>query len=445
MTGAKLFHLPGGRPACRQAGELMGGGACERMEGMKMSQMAFAPLRNAPSDAETVNHKLLVQAGFVRQLMAGVYTYLPLGLRVLNKISQVVREEMNGIGGEEVLMPMLHPAEIWKKSGGWDNVDVLFKLQSRTGKDYALGQSQEEVVTPLMKEFLSSYKTLPKAVYHIQWKFRDELRAKSGLLRGREFLMKDMYSWHMTQDDFDKFYTAAKEAYIRVFSRLGLTAKVTEASGGAFTEKVSYEFEVLTDAGEANILYCEKCDFCVNVDDISTYKVGDKCPKCGEKLKPATAAEVGNVFDLGQKYSKAFDLNVVDDKGVRHLPIMGCYGVGVSRTMAVIVEKFHDERGIIWPEGVAPARVHLITLDTLVKESEEIYLKLTRAGIEVLWDDRDESAGAKFAGADLIGIPYRVVVSKKSMEAGGVELKKRDGQESKILNYTELLSIVMPD
>ena len=221
--------------------------------------MGIGPIKQAPKDAETINHKLLVQAGFVRQLMAGVYTYLPFGLRVLRKIEKIVREEMDAIGGEEILMPMLHPAEIWKKTGGWDNIDVLFKLRSRTDRDYALGQSQEEVVTPTMKEFIQSYRDLPRMPYHIQWKFRDELRSKSGIMRGREFLMKDMYSFHLDQADFDRFYEIAKKAYLKIFARMGLTAKVTEASGGAFTEKVSYEFEVLTEAGEVNILYCEKC------------------------------------------------------------------------------------------------------------------------------------------------------------------------------------------
>lgn len=251
--------------------------------------------------------------------------------------------------------------------------------------------------------------------------------------------MKDMYSWHMTQEDFEVYYEKVKKAYLKIFERVGLAAKVTEASGGAFTEKVSYEFEVVTDAGEANILYCDECEFCVNVDDLTSYRVGDKCPKCSAKLKPATAAEVGNVFDLGQKYTKAFDMAVVDDKGVRHFPVMGCYGIGVSRTMAVIVEKFHDDRGIIWPDGVAPFTIHLLTLDNLLEESEKIYQTLTEAGVEVLWDDRDESAGAKFAGSDLIGVPFRVVVSKKSLEAGGVEVKKRGEDKPTVMEVNGLL------
>ncbi len=404
-----------------------------------MSEIRFWPEKSAPKDVDTINHKLLVQAGFVRQLMAGVYTYLPFGLRTLNKISNVVREEMNAIGGEEVLMPILHPAEIWKQTGGWDSIDVLFKLQSRTEKDYALGQSQEEVVTPLLKEFINSYRDLPRLVYHIQWKFRDELRSKSGILRGREFLMKDMYSCHGSQEEFENFYETAKKAYLKIFDRLGLTAKVTEASGGAFSEKVSYEFEVLTDAGEANILYCSACEFCVNVDDIHTYAEGDLCPKCGgSKLEPAKAAELANVFDLGLKYPKAFDLQYVDEKGEKKYPVMGCYGIGITRTMGVLVEKFHDDRGIVWPKEVAPFLVHLIDLQQNEK-AKEIYNALVKNGIEVLLDDREgKSAGEKFADADLIGCPVRVVVSPRSLEKGGVEVKLRSSSENEIVPVDKL-------
>jgi prolyl-tRNA synthetase len=406
---------------------------------MRYSQLFVKTLKQAPKDADTTNHKLLVQAGYVRQLMAGVYTYLPFGLRVLNNISQVIREEMNAIGGQEVLMPMLHPSAIWKQSGGWENVDVLFKLKSRTDKEYALSQSNEETVTPMVKEFIHTYKDMPLAVYHIQWKFRDELRSKSGILRGREFLMKDMYSFHESQEDFDVFYQKAKEAYLKVFDRLGLVAKVTEASGGSFSEKVSYEFEVLTEAGEANILYCSKCDYCVNVDDIDKYKEGDSCPNCGDDtLKPAKAAEVGNIFDLGAKYVKAFDLTFADRDGQKKHPVMGCYGIGITRVMGVLVEKFSDEKGIIWPEAIAPFKVHLISLSGGEERAEELYTKLNNEGVEVLWDDRDLGAGEKFADADLIGIPVRLVVSSKTGDK--VEWKKRDEEESQLLTVEELTS-----
>lgn len=408
---------------------------------MKYSETFAKTLKTVPAKAETVNHKLLVQAGYVRQVMAGVYTYLPLGLRVLNKIAQIVREEMNAIGGQEVLMPILHPASLWKQTGGWDGVDVLFKLTSRTKREYALAQSNEETVTPLAKEFIHSHKDLPLALYHINWKFRDELRSKSGILRGREFYMKDMYSWHLTQEDFDKFYAKAKEAYMKVFKRLGLTAKATEASGGAFSTKISYEFEVLTDAGEAPILYCTKCDYCVNVDDIKTYHEGDACPGCGkDKLRSAMASEVGNVFDLGKKYTKAFDLTCMDANGAKQYPIMGCYGIGISRTMGVIVEKFNDERGIIWPESVAPFTVQLVSIgaheEKVRNQADKVYAQLEKEGIEVLYDDRENvGAGQKLADADLIGNPIRLIVSDKTGEK--VEWKKRSEDTTELITIEE--------
>jgi prolyl-tRNA synthetase len=402
---------------------------------MKLSESFVTTLREAPKDATTINHQLLVRAGFVRQLMAGVYTYLPLGLKVLDKVSQIVREEMNTIGANEVLMPMLHPSINWKTTGGWDKIDVLFKVKSRTKRDYALAQSNEETVTPLACEFIHTYKDLPLSIYHINWKFRDELRSKSGILRGREFLMKDLYSFHMDQTDFDKYYQKAKKAYLKVFERLGLTAKVTEASGGGFSEKISYEFEVLTDAGEANILFCGNCEYCVNIDDIKKYNEGDKCPLCGkDTLKHSLASEVGNVFDLGQKYTKAFGLTAINEKGIKIYPIMGCYGIGISRTMGVIVEKFHDEKGIIWPKSVSPFDIHLVGLNG---KGGDVYEKLKKEGIDCLFDDRDLGAGEKFADADLIGIPVRLVVSDKTGDM--VEYKERTSGQTKLLNFEEII------
>jgi prolyl-tRNA synthetase len=402
---------------------------------MKLSQTLIRTLKTDPADADTVNHRLLVKAGFVRQEAAGIYSYLPLGLRVLRKIEAVVRAGMNELGSEEILMPILHPAAPWKTTGGWDTIDVLFKLVSRTGHEYALGQSEEEIVTPLVMANIRSYKDLPASVYQIHWKYRDELRAKSGLMRGREFFMKDMYSFHADQEDFDRYYDLAKQKYIEIYNRLGLTAKVTEASGGAFTEKVSYEFEVLTDAGEDVIYYCENCDFCVE-DEIAKVKPGETCPRCGKaKLKEAKASEVGNVFDLGQKFTKAFDLGYVDEHDQKQYAIMGCYGIGISRLMGVIVEKYHDDRGIIWPEAVAPFAVHIVRLGEdaqVVKAADKLYADLTKQGIEVLYDDRDESAGTKFADADLMGIPLRLTLSPKTLEQESVEVKRRDEKESKL-------------
>jgi len=403
---------------------------------MKLSHIFAQPTKDAPQEGESLNHQLLTKAGFVSQLMAGVYSYLPLGLAVLRNIEGIVREEMNAIDGQEILMPALHPKANWETTGGWSSIDVLFKIKSRTEREYALGQSEEEVVTPLVMSFVKSYKQLPLAVYQIGWKYRDELRAKSGLLRGREFLMKDMYSFHADQADFDRFYEVAKAAYLKIYDRLGLVAKVTEASGGSFSTKISYEFMVLTDAGEDDILYCDECEFCVNVE-IAKVKKGDNCPKCSKgELKEARASEVGNVFDLGQKYGKDFDLGFADDKGNKHYPIMGCYGIGISRLMGVIVEKHNDEHGIIWPKSVAPAQVHLISLgedEKVLEAADKLYDDLTKAGKTVLYDDRDESAGAKFAAADLIGLPERWTVSVKTFVEDSVEVKRRTETDSKLI------------
>jgi prolyl-tRNA synthetase len=406
---------------------------------MRLSQNFAPPLKTDIADADTANHRLLTKAGFVNQLMAGVYSYLPLGLKVLRNIEQIIREEMNALGGQEVLMPILHPKANWQTTGGWDNIDVLFKLKSRTDTEYALGQSEEEVVTPMVGSRAVSYKDLPIAVYQIHWKYRDELRAKSGILRGREFFMKDMYSFHTSQEDFLRYYEEVKQAYLRIYDRLGLVAKVTEASGGGFSTKISYEFMVLTDAGEDDILYCQDCDFCVNTE-IAKVKEGDKCPKCGKgALLMARASEVGNVFDLGQKYTKDFDLPFVDEKNQRQYAFMGCYGIGVSRVMGVIAEKNNDERGLIWPETVAPARVYLIALGEGSKEADKLYEELTKAGVEVLYDDRDVSAGNKFADADLIGCPLRVTVSAKTLAEDSFELKYRPHEETKLIKLSQAI------
>jgi len=411
---------------------------------MKQSELFTKILREAPKDEETINAKLLVRAGFVDKLMAGVYSYLPLGLRVLRKIENIIREEMNAIQGEEILMPILHPKSIWEITNGWNRVDVLFKIKSRTKKEYALGQSEEEVVTPLVMKRVNTYKDLPLAVYQIHWKFRDELRSKSGLLRGREFLMKDMYSFHENQEDFEKFYEIVKKAYIKSYERLGLIAKVTEASGGSFSEKISYEFMVLTDAGEDDILYCNQCEFCANVE-IASQKVDDFCPKCNKgKLSKARASEVGNVFDLGHKYGKDFNLTFTDKNEDKQYPIMGCYGFGISRLMGVIVERCHDEKGIIWPESVAPFKAHLIEIsgkdNKARKAAEEVYNKLLADGVEVLYDDRDLTAGEKFADADLIGIPWRLVVSEKTGDK--IEVKKRNEDKTKLVTYGDIRKIL---
>ena len=419
---------------------------------MRQSRLFTKARREAPADEVSKNAQLLVRAGYVHKEMAGVYSYLPLGLRVLSKIENIIREAMDAIGGQEVRMATLHPSEKWKTTGGWDAVDVLFKLQSRTKKEYALGQSEEEIVTPIAQEYSTSYKDLPVAIYQIGQKYRDELRAKSGIMRGREFGMKDMYSFHETQEDFERFYEIVKQAYLEAYATCGLVAKVTEASGGAFSEKLSYEFMVLTDAGEDDIVYCEHCTHCANIE-VAKDKEGEACPKCGEgSLKAERASKVGNVFDLGQKYPKAFGFTYKDAEGNEQYPIVGCYGFGTSRLMGVIVEKLADEKGLVWPGSVAPFTYHLVSLsagrqgsghnsDDIAKAADALYDALAKKGVEVLYDDRDLRAGEKFAESDLLGIPFRIVVGKDAVANDAFEVVERATGMMTKKSRTEILGI----
>ena len=360
--------------------------------------------------------------------MAGVYTYLPLGLRVLKKIQNIIREEIDAVGGQEVLMPALSPKENWEITGRWDGLDVLFKLAGTGDKEYALGASHEEVVTPLVQRFVKSYKDLPVAVYQIQNKFRNEPRAKSGLLRGREFNMKDLYSFHRDEADMDAYYETVSAAYSKIFQRCGLDAKIVEATGGTFS-KFSHEFQVFTEHGEDDVYVCNKCGKNQNKELVTDLK----CPYCGVEREIKKAIEVGNIFKLKTKYSAPFGFKYsAEDSGEKDV-FMGCYGIGPSRVMGAIVEVGHDSGGIIWPESVAPFEIHLISLakdEADIKLADEIYGKLIKSGKEVLYDDRaGVSAGAKFADSDLIGIPYRYVVSHKTLEQNSVEVKKRRAEE----------------
>ncbi|OGY46997.1 MAG: hypothetical protein A3J62_00005, partial [Candidatus Buchananbacteria bacterium RIFCSPHIGHO2_02_FULL_38_8] len=393
---------------------------------MLQSKLFGHTQKQPPKDEVSINAKLLSQAGFIDKLTAGVYTYLPLGLRVLNKIKNIVREEMNAIEGQEILMPALHPKEIWQKTTRWTDpgAEVMFQFKGRSDKEYGLGWTHEEVVTPLVKKFISSYKDLPLYLYQIQDKFRNEPRAKSGLLRGIEFSMKDLYSFHRDEKDLEDYYQRALEAYQKVFKRCGLDSIVTEASGGSFS-KYSHEFQVLTKNGEDTIFYCGKCFYAQN-KEIAEYKEEDKCPKCGGEFRAGKSIEVGNIFQLKTKYSEPFKLEYVDENSQIKPVIMGCYGIGPSRVMGSVVEVYHDDRGIIWPENVAPFQVHLLQIgesSAVVKNTQKVYDKLLKEGFEVLFDDRKVSAGEKFADADLLGIPYRIVVSEKTKDK--IEIKKR--------------------
>ena len=395
---------------------------------MKQSKLFGQTTKEIPKDEMSINAQLLIRGGFVDKSMAGVYTYLPLGKRVLTKIENVIREEMDAIGGQEVLMPALQKKEDWQTTGRWD-VDVMMKVKTFFDKEYGLGWTHEEVVTPLAKKYIKSYKDFPFSVYQIQAKFRSEKRAKSGILRGREFSMKDLYSFHTSEKDLDKFYDLAKEAYFKIFDKVNIKNKtyLTYASGGDFS-KYSHEFQTLTSAGEDIIYICDKCNVAVNKEIINEVK--NCCPECGNKnLKEEKAIETGNIFKLKTKFTEAFDFKFLDENSKENLVLMGCYGMGSSRLLGTIVELFNDENGIIWPKSIAPYQVHLVHLGNkteVIKEAEKIYSTLQKEKIEVLYDDRDESAGVKFKDSDLIGIPLRIVVSEKTLSKNKVEIKKRN-------------------
>ena len=405
---------------------------------MKQSKLFTRTLKEEPRDETSFNAKVLMRAGFIDKLSAGIYTFLPLGLRVHKKIMDLVREEMEAIGGQEILMPALTPKEVWDVTGRWDNFDALFKVAGNDLKQYALGATHEEIVTPTVAKHVFSYKDLSLAVFQIQTKFRNEKRAKAGLIRGREFSMKDMYSFHPDEETLNQYYKIVQKAYFKIFQRLGLLdiTFLTYASGGAFS-KYSHEFQTVCESGEDTIFVCDNCKVAINREIIEECHA---CPSCGnEDLIEKRAIEVGNIFKLGTRFSKPFGFNYLDASGTEKEVIMGCYGLGPSRIMGTIVEVSHDAKGIIWPEEIAPFHVHLISLKE-DEEAERIYKDLTKAGVEVLYDDRvDEQAGTKFGDADLIGCPYRIVVSAKSLKDGGVEIKTRAGHNLEIVKISKIL------
>jgi prolyl-tRNA synthetase len=409
---------------------------------MLQSKLFYKISKEKSADTESVSHDLLVRAGFVDQLMAGVYTFLPLGLRVLQKVENIVRKNMQAepVSGQEILMPVLQPKENWLKTGRWQNFDALFKLSGTGDKEYALGPTHEEIVSPLAKKNIFSYRDLPFSVFQIQTKFRDELRAKSGILRTREFLMKDLYSFHATQEDLDKYYDKLIKVYFNIFKELGISKEtyLTLASGGTFS-KYSHEFQMLTESGEDIIYICNKCKIAINKE---IKEENPACPNCSsDSFTERKAVEVGNIFKLGTKYSLPFELKFKDKDGSEKPVIMGCFGMGISRAMGAIVEVNHDEKGIVWPKKVAPFLAHLIPVgesDKVKRATEKIY-KDFKNKIDVLYDDRqDKSAGEKFAEADLMGIPFRIVVSEKTLKANSAEVKERDKKQVKLVKIKQL-------
>lgn len=404
---------------------------------MKQSQLFTKTKKEAPKDEVSMNAQLLIRAGFVDKLTSGVYSYLPLGFIVLKKIETIIRQEMKALGGQEILMPTLQPKTNWETTGRWDTMDDLYKVKDVSDREFGLGPTHEEIVVPLAAKYVNSYKDLPFAVFQIQNKFRMEMRAKSGLMRGREFFMKDLYSFHVDEKDLDKYYEKAKAAYFAIFKKAGIGEKthLTFASGGSFA-KYSHEFQTLSSAGEDIIYICAKCGVAINKE------IKDEtpaCPECGNgEFTEEKAIETGNIFKLQDKFTTPFNFTVPNEKGENVPVIMGCYGIGLGRLMGTVVELFHDDKGIIWPDSVAPFAVHLISLKQ-DDEAEKIYQQLSEAGIEVLFDDRDVSAGEKFADSDLIGIPSRIVVSQKSLEKGGVEFKRRNASESEIISVDKIV------
>lgn len=560
---------------------------------MRYSKFFGRTKHETPHDANSINAELLTKAGFVDKLAAGIYNFLPLGMRSMHKINNIIREEMNSVGAQEILMPALHPIELWETTGRDKTMDDILYRTKAGEKDFVFGPSHEETVTPLAKKQIQSYKDLPLCVYQLQTKFRNEPRAKSGLLRGREFGMKDMYSFHTTEEDLDEYYSKVIEAYLNVYSRCGLDAYVIEASGGAFTDKISHEFSIKTQAGEDLMIYCPNCkfaqnleiaqgkydnpssdepeedrelieierektikdaakklgidewrilksvvymvedegpiailirgDFNVNPDKAETYfkkrvraanseelekyglvegfispvladgkpnkkipfigdfsikemknfetganeknkdwknlnigrdfevkdfadfvevKGGFMCPKCDTQLEEEKAVEAGNIFKLGTKYSEDFDLSFTDKDGKKKQVIMGCYGIGSTRLLGTIVEASHDEKGIIWPKSVAPYLVHLVTIgddDEVRTIAQKLYENMNNEDIEVLFDDRDAGPGLKLNDADLIGLPLRIVVSKRTISENSVEWKERAQKEAKNVKINDAI------
>lgn len=377
----------------------------------------------------------MLQAWLVRMTLAGAYSYTTIGLRVLRNIENIVREEMNRIGSNEILMTALGAKENWEKTERWNSVDVLFKLPAAEGREYALNPTHEEVVTPLVGEFIQSYKDLEAtSVYQIQWKFRNEKRAKSGLLRGREFLMKDMYSFHRTQEELDTYFEVAHEAYDRIFDRLGLgdSTHYTFASGGDFS-KYSYEFQTELWIGEDEIYICNKCGQAHNLEIIDPEKF--ICAECGHtSYEKKIVSEVGNIFKLGSRFSDAFWLKYQDQDGSTKSIVMWCYGIGISRVMWVIAEKFADEKWLIWPENIAPYSHVIIVIGDHLEEAKNLAHQLEKEGHTVLIDDRTTGFGQKAGDADLLGIPYRIILSDKTLEKWGYELKKRTEEAVQIIS-----------
>ena len=413
---------------------------------MKQSQLFTKTIKEIPSEETNSGTQFLLRAGFIDKTAAGIYSMLPLGFLVLKKIENIIVQEMNSLAARQILMPALTPKKNWETTGRWQTLDVLYKVKSQREDEYALAATHEEIVTPLIQKHAFSYADFPFAVYQTQTKFRDELRAKSGLLRTREFLMKDLYSFHIDQKDLDDFYEKTKEAYFSIFKKMGIgqTTFLTLAGGGTFS-KFSHEFQTWCDAGEDLIYLCDNCGLAINREIKNEYP---KCPECGgDKFSEKKAIEVGNIFKLGTKYSQAFGFEVAGADGCKLPVLMGCYGIGLTRLLGTMAEVLRDDAGIIWPSAVAPFKIHLLELgakdNNICQAARKIYQDLQKQQLEVLYDDRlDKSAGEKFKDADLIGAPYRMLISQKTLAQDSVEVKQRDSKETKLISLSKISNYI---
>ena len=408
---------------------------------MRVSQLFTKTVKNAPADEVSKNAQLLIRAGYVYKEMAGVYAYLPLGLKVLENIKQIVREEMNAIDSSELIMTTLQRKEIWEKTTRWsdDVVDVWFKTRLKDDTEVGLGWSHEEPIVEMLKTYIHSYRDLPVSLYQFQTKMRNELRAKSGIMRGREFVMKDMYSFHDSKESLDAYYQQVIDAYLRVYKRLGIgdDTYVTFASGGAFT-KFSHEFQTICDAGEDVIYLHRGKNIAVNEEVLD-----DAVAELGlsrDELEPVKTAEVGNIFNFGTQKTDEMGLYYTDKEGKQQSLYIGSYGIGITRAMGVVAEKMSDDKGLVWPVNIAPFKVYLVRIGSVEKEADDLYEKLQVAGVTVLYDDRDERPGVKFADAELMGIPYRVTISERLLKENKLEFTVRASGETSVLTLDEVLA-----
>ena len=423
---------------------------------MKASQLILGTQRENPADAEITSHQLMIRAGLIRQVSSGIYNWLPIGKKVLHKVENIIRNGMDSSGAQEILMPMVQPASLWEKSGRIDQYgQELLIFFDRHENKFCLGPTHEEIITDLCKNLLTSYKQLPVTLYQIQTKFRDEIRPRFGVMRSREFIMKDAYSFDLNKTGLDESYSLMREAYIKIFKDLGLDYRIVKADSGAIGGSDSEEFHVLADSGEDLLAFSDKSDYAINAELLTELQEGQDplslegkpSPDGKGVLKLKKGIEVGHIFKLGTKYSEVLNLRIQgEDQDI--YPEMGCYGIGASRIVAAAIEQNHDEKGIVWPESLAPFKVALVEVNSKnnqeVKEKcEEIYALLRENNVDTLWDDRDKRPGVKFADMEVIGIPLTIIIGERTIESGHIEIKKRQDEKPELVSHQDLLSIIL--